>query len=156
MPDLSSTVGQELARYYRGVAAELHTLADPLSEDQFWARPYPYGNSVGHLVLHLTGNLSFYIGANIAHNGYVRNRPLEFTDASRPAKAEVLKKFDEAVAMVVQTIQKQTEAAWLTAYTAQGEEDAGNRFTIFLRCAAHAYHHVGQMIYLCKELERRG
>jgi hypothetical protein len=25
---------------------------------------------------------------------------------------------------------------------------------IFLRCAGHAYHHVGQLIYLSKELKR--
>jgi uncharacterized damage-inducible protein DinB len=28
----------------------------------------------------------------------------------------------------------------------------GDRFTIFLHCAAHADHHAGQMIYLCKQL----
>ena len=33
-----------------------------------------------------------------------------------------------------------------------GEEDAKDRFTMFLRCAAHADHHAGQMIYLCKQL----
>jgi hypothetical protein len=28
------------------------------------------------------------------------------------------------------------------------EEDAANRFNIFLRCATHLHLHVGQMIYL--------
>jgi hypothetical protein len=34
------------------------------------------------------------------------------------------------------------------------EEDADNRFNIFLRCASHLHHHVGQMMYLQKELMR--
>jgi hypothetical protein len=29
-----------------------------------------------------------------------------------------------------------------------------DRFTVLTRMSAHAYHHVGQMIYLCKELTR--
>jgi len=36
--------------------------AVPLSEEQFWIKPFAFGNSFGHLVLHLTGNLNYYIG----------------------------------------------------------------------------------------------
>lgn len=41
---------------YRMRAVELHKWVDPLTDEQFWRNPYTYGNSVGHLVLHLTGN----------------------------------------------------------------------------------------------------
>ena len=58
----------------------MHRLAEGLSDVQFWARPYPYGNSMGHLVLHLTGNLNFYIGREMAGTGYVRDREREFHD----------------------------------------------------------------------------
>jgi hypothetical protein len=85
---------------YKKLAGWLHEMAAPLSDEQFWAKPFPFGNSFGHLVLHLTGNLNYYIGAQIAGTGYVRDRPLEFSDATRPPKAEVLKKFDQAIEMV--------------------------------------------------------
>ena len=87
----------------------MHRWVDPLNEDQFWRNPFSYGNSVGHLVLHLTGNLSYYIGAQIAGTGYVRNRDLEFCESRRPAKVEVLRRFDETIAMVVATIEAQSE-----------------------------------------------
>jgi hypothetical protein len=45
---------------------------------------------------------------------------------------------------------------WSATYTAKGFEDCGDRFTAFLRRAAHLSHHTGQIIYLCKELERQG
>jgi hypothetical protein len=90
MADLSGTIAGGLANYYEHVAKELHRWVDPLSSEQFWRNPYPYGNSVGHLVLHLTGNLSYYIGARIAETGYVRNRDREFTETERPPKEEVL------------------------------------------------------------------
>src|SRR5216683_2921999 len=86
--------------YFRMIQAQIHELTDPLSTDQLWQRPYPYGNSIGNLLLHLTGNLNYYIGAQIAGTGYVRHRDLEFSDAARPSKKEVLKKFDDAIEMV--------------------------------------------------------
>jgi len=154
MPELSDTVVTGLAAYYEHVAALLHTWADPLTNEQFWRKPYPYGNSVGHLVLHLTGNLNYYIGARVAETGYVRDRDREFTDKQPPSKEEALGAFDRTIAMVVATIQKQTASDWGKAYTADREPEAANRFQIFVRSVGHAYHHVGQIVYLSRELAR--
>jgi hypothetical protein len=154
MPELNDTVATGLAAYYEYVAADLHKWVDPLSNEQFWRKPYPYGNSVGHLVLHLTGNLSYYIGARVAENGYVRDRNREFTDKQPPSKSDTLREFDRTITMVVMTIRKQTPADWGKAYTAELEPEAADRFQIFIRCAGHAYHHVGQIVYLSRELAR--
>jgi hypothetical protein len=77
------------------------------------------------------------------------------SDPSGPAKELVLKNFNAAIAMVVATLEKQSEVDWATAYSSKGMEDAGDRFTAFLRCAAHVSHHAGQIIYLCKEIARQ-
>lgn len=154
MSKLAQSIATAFAAEYRERAAELHKWVDPLSEDQFWRNPYSYGNSVGHLVLHLTGNLSYYIGARIAATGYVRNRDLEFTEQARPSKAEVLRKFDDAIAMVVATVERQSETDWTAPYSAEREPEATNRFTIVLRCVVHLYHHVGQINFLCRELAK--
>jgi len=154
MSELSSIISAAFAKEYRGRAAELHKWVDTLTDIQFWRNPYSYGNSVGHLVLHLTGNLSYYIGARIAATGYIRNRDLEFTDATRPAKAQVLRRFDDTIAMVGATAEKQTESDWLLPYSAEREPEATTRYAAFLRCAVHLYHHVGQIVYLCRELTK--
>ena len=154
MAGLNETVANGLAAYYEYVAKDLHKWVDPLTNEQFWRNPYPYGNSVGHLVLHLTGNLSYYIGARVAETGYVRNRDKEFTDANPPHKDEALKAFDRTLDIVVAAIRRQNEEDWGKAYTAQLEPEAENRFQIFVRCAGHAYHHVGQIVYLSRELAR--
>ena len=150
----SVTIAAGLARDYQIFAQRLRSLADGLSQEEFWTRPFAYGNSVGHLVLHLTGNLNYYIGTQIAGTGYVRNRDLEFTDTSRRPKAEVLDALDAAVGMVVNAVRAQTDADWARPYDAVGS-DSPNRFAIVLRCAEHFFHHLGQMIYLAKEHERR-
>jgi len=151
MPDLSSSVALEFAGHFEDVAAKLHKWVDPLSSKQFWRNPYAHGNSVGHLVLHLTGNLSYYIGAQIGSTGYARNRDREFTEASPPAKEDVLRAFDRAMRTVVETIRKQSESDWSATYSAERSKQK-NRFAIMLNCAAHADHHVGHIIYLSGEL----
>src|SRR5271169_6606186 len=105
MSGLTQTISSAFTSEYRMRARDLHKSVDPLSEEQFWRNPYPYGNSVGHLVLHLTGNLSYYIGTQIAGTGYIRNRDLEFTESRRPSKTAVLERLDEAIAMVTLTIE---------------------------------------------------
>ena len=154
MADLPGTIASDFASYYEFVRVQVHKWADPLTQDQFWHNPYAYGNSVGHLVLHLTGNLSYYIGARVAENGYIRNRDREFTEAEKSDKARVMRAFDETIAIVVDTLRKQQPTDWLKPYSAEREPEAAERFMIFLRCAGHAYHHVGQIIFLSKELAR--
>ena len=62
-------------------------------------------------------------------------------------KEEVLKKFDDAIEMVVRTIQSQSDEDWSTAYSGTGA-DAKTRFEMVLQCATHLHHHIGQMMYL--------
>ena len=152
MTNLNQTITSTLAARYQKLAGVLHDLATPLSDEQFWTKPFASGNSFGHLVLHLTGNLNYYIGAQIAATGYVRDRPLEFSNAAHPSKAEVLKKFDEAIAMVATTINNQTADDWSKEYLAVGA-DAANRFGIVLSCATHLHLHIGQMMYLARHVK---
>ena len=60
------------------VQKKVHELVEPLSSEQIWQPPFPYGNSIGNLIPHLTGNLNYYIGARVcgcnvllSHNGPV-------------------------------------------------------------------------------------
>ncbi len=154
MSQPSATIANELRRYYQEMSDKITELVEPLTDDQLWTRPYSYGNSIGHLLLHLTGNLNYYIGTEIAHTGYVRNRPLEFNDASRKPRQVVLQDFHQAIAMVRASLAQQQADDWSAAYTAKGMEQGGTRFYAFVNCAAHLSHHRGQIIYLCKQLEK--
>lgn len=154
MESLPAAIASGLDERYGALASRVREMAAPLTEEQFWLKPFPFGNSFGHLVLHLTGNLNYYIGAQIAGTGYVRDREREFTEMQHPSKAEVLQRFDEANEMVLKTVRTQSVEDWSASYSAVGAGDAGNRFHMVLKCAAHVDHHVGQMIYLCFELNR--
>ena len=122
---------RDFIRYYEEAAKKLMALVEPLSDEQLWTRPYPYGNSIGHLLLHLTGNLSYYIGTEIAGTGYVRNRPLEFSDSSRAPKDTVVKNFESAVRTVIATLEKQADGDWGRAYSAKAWRSPRTGFTPF-------------------------
>ena len=154
MSDLQVTLSEVLANRFASNHARIRELAMPMSETQFWTKPFPYGNSFGHLVLHLTGNLNYYIGAQIANTGYVRDREREFTQADPPSRDEALKGLDSAVGMVIETMHAQSSEDWSKAYSAVGTSCSA-RLDIVLQCVAHMQHHIGQMVYIGCEWQRQ-
>ena len=152
---LNELVGQGFAARYEELGARVQELSSPLSDEQFWSKPFPFGNSFGHLVLHLTGNLNYYIGTEVVGSGYVRDRAREFTEADHPPKNEVMKRLADAIAMVGRTARAQKDEDWGKFYKAAGEEDVENRFNVFLRCATHIHLHIGEMTYLQFALLRK-
>ncbi len=154
MNDLLSIWPDVITSRYIANLARVRELAAPLTEKQFWTKPFAYGNSFGHLVLHLTGNLNYYIGAQIANSGYVRDRPREFNEPNPPSKEEALNLLDDAVAMVIETIRGQSSGDWSKPYSGVGT-NCENRLDMVVQCAAHMQHHIGQMIYLGYEWLRQ-
>lgn len=150
MQTLSATVTEGFKSAFRDYAQRVRTLAASVTDEQFWRKPYSYGNSMGHLTLHLIGNLNYYLGAQIAQTGYVRDREREFTDQNPPAKEDTVQQFEATIEMVLAMLDRQGEDGWRQSYSAVGVVEA-DRFGIILRCAAHCHHHIGQMIYLAKE-----
>jgi uncharacterized protein DUF1572 len=151
-------VRSSFAEYFRMIQTRVHELTQPLSTEQLWRNPYPYGNSIAVLLQHLTGSLSYHIGAQIAGTGYVRHRDQEFVSAEHGSgphrsKAELLSAFDDAINTVVRTVSAQADRDWFAAYDSENA-DGATRFQQILACSGHAYHHVGQMIYLQRELLR--
>lgn len=155
MTNLSPTLQQGFRHYFHDFLARVQTLADDLAEVEFWRNPYPYGNSIGHLVLHITGNLNYYIGAQLAATGYIRDRQREFSESTPLTKAETIAQLADAIATVLAVLEEQQESDWSTPYRADGVDDVHDRFNIFLRCAVHFHHHIGHMTYTKDELVRQ-
>jgi hypothetical protein len=60
------------------------------------------------------------------------------------------------VARVKAALGAQRDADWGAAFSATGAEDIATRFAMFVRCAAHADHHAGQIVYLAAAFEDEG
>ena len=149
--ELARITADEFTRYFRHLAARVERAALAVSEDRLWTKPFPFGNGIGHLVLHLTGNLNHYIGAIIAGTGYIRHREHEFTDPDPYSRDQLLANFQKAVDLVVRTLESQDEAGFATPVTEQ--PPIQTRLGLFLVCAAHLNNHIGQMSYLVQALQ---
>jgi uncharacterized damage-inducible protein DinB len=145
--DLANLVKQALCGELERLRDELRVLVEPLDEAQFWRKPIDPGNSAGHLVLHLTGNLSHYVGAQLGGTGYLRDRPREFTETDLPGKAEALARLDSAVA----TFRRVVEG--LPAERLQGphpEASFGTLLAGLTRLLTHFALHRGQISYIVR------
>lgn len=148
--DLAQLIGDEFSRYFEHMATRVERAVRSVPADSLWKKPFPFGNSVGHLVLHLTGNLNHYIGATIAGSGYVREREKEFTSPEHPPVEELLSRFHEAVAMVIRTLHSQDGEGFKVPV--EHNVPIHSRLGLFLVCAAHMNNHIGQMSYLVAAL----
>jgi uncharacterized damage-inducible protein DinB len=126
---------------------QVRALAEPLSEQEFWRKPLDPGNSVGHLVLHLTGNLNYFVGAQLGGTGYVRDREREFTETQLPSKAEAMQKLDEAVAMFRKVVSG-LSAEQLAA--PHPEARLGIVMNGLIHLLSHFALHRGQMSYIVR------
>ncbi len=103
-------------------------------------------NPGGNLALHIAGNLQLFLGANLAHTGYVRDRDREFAVRGLP-KADVLEQLD-AAALAVQAGLEALEPAALDREIPAHQ--AGQTLTLrrsLLQIAAHLAYHLGQVNY---------
>lgn len=134
---------EELERY----RDEVRQVAESLSEQELWTKPLDPGNSVGHLILHLTGNLNHFVGAQLGGTGYVREREREFTEANPPDKATALAGLDEAVATFRRVVAG-LSAEQLAA--PHPEKRFGTVYRALLHLLTHFVLHRGQMSYIVR------
>jgi uncharacterized damage-inducible protein DinB len=118
-----------------------------LSEADLWRRPIEPGNSIGHLILHLTGNLNTFVGAQLGRTGYLRDREREFSETNPPSKATALGNLDAAVATFRRVVEG-LRAEQLTA--AHPEARFGSVIEGLVHVVAHFALHRGQMSYLAR------
>ncbi len=130
----------------------MRSLAEPLTEKEFWTKPLEPGNSIGHLVLHLTGNLSHFVGAQLGGTGYVRDREREFTEASPPAKAQTMTHLDNAVATFRRVVQGLREDQLLAPHP---EQRFGPVLQALVHLVSHFALHRGQMSYIARLVQRK-
>jgi uncharacterized damage-inducible protein DinB len=149
--DISRLTKTALIEELEGLRNEVRRLAEPLDDRELWHKPVEPGNSIGHLILHLTGNLNHFVGAQLGGSGYVRDREREFTESKRPARETLLANLDAAVATFRRVVD-QLDADRLAA--PHPEARFGNVLKPLVHLVAHFALHRGQMTYISRLLGR--
>ena len=94
---LSEGFGTEVSKEFSEALERIRHCLQQLDEGQTWWRPDEQLNSIGNLLLHLSGNVRQWIIAGIGHAKDVRDRPTEFATRGPKAKQALLRQLQETV-----------------------------------------------------------
>lgn len=102
------TINALHSRITKVFPAQIRAAVETLTDEQVWWRPNEESNSVGNIVLHLTGSLNHFLNRNIGGIEYARDRAAEFAERRTIPKAELMAMFDDMVARAERTFEALT------------------------------------------------
>jgi uncharacterized damage-inducible protein DinB len=119
-----------------------------LSDDEIWWRPNPASNSVGNIVLHLSGNIRQWIIAGVGGVPDVRERDKEFSERGPIPRAQLKTRLTDTVREACLVLDRLPLEALTTKFWIQGYHATGLQAisTVY----EHFSHHAGQIIYITK------
>lgn len=126
---------------------------DQLTDQQIWWRPNETSNSIGNLVLHLSGNVRQWIGNGLGGLPDQRKRQTEF-DERRTLSGEALaNELKQTMNMAKEIIARVPETELVVRRKVQTFEETG--MTILIHVTEHFSYHTGQIAYITKMLTDR-
>ena len=139
------------SRITRIIPTQIKSCVDELSEDQLWWRPNEQANSVGNLVLHLSGSMRHYLSRGVGGIEYNRDRPAEFAERGPLPKAQVLAIFDETIDQAAEVLGSFDSARFIEPTDKQNY--VPTMFDLILNISIHLATHAGQIVYITKMLK---
>jgi hypothetical protein len=119
-----------------------------LTETDVWWRQHEPNNSVGNLLLHLTGNLGQFVLAAIDGQVDTRDKDKEFSERAAIPKAILVRDLRQALAAADKALQRLDSSRLLEMTTLQGRER--RVFEVLAVAVEHFALHTGQVIYITK------
>ncbi|HKV38297.1 MAG TPA: DinB family protein [Blastocatellia bacterium] len=127
-----------------------------VTDEEVWWHPNDASNSIGNLLLHLTGNVRQWLGAGLGGAPDLRDRPREFTEAGAYSKSQLLAMLDQALAEadgVLARIESEQASSGSDRPLQALHEIQGFRQTALdavFHVVEHFSYHTGQIICLAK------
>lgn len=116
------------------------------NEADIWEIDGEIKNSAGNLAIHLSGSISYFIGAVMAKNGYVRNREAEFSEKNI-SREKMISELNSTKKMMEAFISKQDADFYNAIFPLQTfGENRSNHFALMIM-AVHLNYHLGQINY---------
>lgn len=119
-----------------------------LDVDQLWHRENDHTNSVGNLLLHLSGNVRQWIVSGLGGVPDDRQRSLEFAKVQRIPGEELLKRLESTLQEAAEVLDRLEPDRLLEPRRIQGYDVTGLRAV--LHVVEHFSYHVGQITHIVK------
>jgi len=123
---------------------------DQLTDEQIWWRPNEQSNSIGNLLLHLSGNARQWIVCGIGGAPDARDRDAEFAQRDRIARDDLHSLLQRTLADVDATLAQFDASQLIERRTIQGSDVSV--LEAILHVVEHFSMHVGQIVYITKQV----
>jgi len=145
----------ERSRYYLAYEypTKIRLALETLDETTIWKRENQESNSIGNLMLHLTGNVREWIVSGIGGVPSERDRAAEFAASSGFTKSELLSGLVSSVMDADKVLSHITEADLEREVSIQGRETTV--LAAVYHVVEHFSMHTGQIIMLAKMYSSR-
>src|SRR5882672_5087811 len=124
-----------------------------LTEEQIWWRANPQSNSIGNLLLHLSGNVRQWIVCSLGGNPDLRDRDSEFAERRTIPRAELLDRLRQTLLEADETLARFDLHKLLERHVIQGMEVTA--LEAIFHVVEHFSMHTGQIILITKMLQQR-
>lgn len=139
------------SRITRILPSQIRSCVEELSDEQLWWRPNEQANSVGNLVLHISGSMRHYLSNRVGGIQYERDRPAEFAERGPLPKQQLIETFDETIRQAAQVLDSFDTSRFLDA--TDEPKYAPTVFDRLLNISIHLAVHTGQIVYVTKMLK---
>ena len=121
---------------------------DRLTDEDVWWRPNGASNSIGNLMLHLSGNVTQWILGGVGGQARERHRQQEFDERTHIPAKDLLAKLRSVVEEAVEVIRGLDDKALLARHRIQDYDVTG--LEAIYHVVEHFSMHTGQIILLTK------
>lgn len=146
-------IREVLYRMYDECLPRIVKCLDELDDEGIWWRPNENSNSIGNLVLHLSGNVRQWIHTGLGRGEDVRHRQAEFDERRVIPRETLVSHFLMTMAQVRPIISNTPVEELLNIRTVQTFQETG--LTILIHVTEHFAYHTGQIAYITKMLTDR-
>ncbi|MGZ7079142.1 MAG: DUF1572 family protein [Thermoanaerobaculia bacterium] len=130
--------------------AQIRTCVEQLTDEQIWWRPNEKSNSIGNIVVHLSGSLNHYLNVLVGGIEYHRDREAEFAERRHIPRAELLALFNDMIANAEKTLAP-VDVARLSSPSPEPKMYTLLVDDLFAICV-HVANHAGQIVWITKML----
>ncbi len=138
------------ARYLDEYMEKITRAVTLLDEDQIWWRPAAKTNSIGNLLLHLSGNLRLWLVQGLGGDTFTRDRAAEFA-ADRTQTGEALLANLSTVVARCRNVLESLEGQPLDRVVAVQTYQADVLGIVF-HAVEHMSYHTGQILFIAKQV----
>lgn len=146
----SGRIFVELSKYFltQEYPSKLRQCIEALPDGAVWARRNDDSNSIGNLLVHLTGNVRQWIVGGVGQRAVERNRSAEFAARDGGNGPELLRRLEDTLREAAGVIDNLTDADLTAERVIQGR--ATTVLGALYHVVEHFAMHTGQIVLLTK------